>query len=498
MIKFGPFAPDLPDYASGGADVVKNVVPRTDNSYGPVGALTAYSGALTARCQGTLFVRDTDGSSYGFAGDASKLYKLSAGSTSWADVKKVGGYTTGTDERWSFALYGRTVIATNYTDAAQAYVMGTSALFDDLSSGAPKARYVCVNDLFVILANTVDGTYGTKPQRVWWSAIDNPGSWPTPATAAALQVQSDYRDLPGEGGQIQGMVSGLSACDVAVFQEHAVFRGLRVGAPAVYDFKQVENARGCVAPGSIARLGPVAFYLADDGFYAFDGASSTPIGRDKIDAWVWGQINQSYLYRVTSTVDPQRKLVLWAFPGAQSSGGTPNLMVVFNYGNGEWSYIEQDVEILCQSSSFGYTLEQLDSFGTLETLPYSLDSRAWVGSGRALLSGFTTAHKLGLFSGSNMEATLETAEAQPAPNARAVVCGVRPIVDVASSSVTMGTRGLLSDVVTWGTTVAMDATGRAPQRAEGRFHRARVTIPAGADWLHAQGVEFEAVARGYR
>lgn len=499
MIEFSEFAPDQPAYQSSVSPLVQNVLPETARSYGPMPSLQAYSGALGARAQGAMFVRAADATANGFAGDATKLYRLTAAGTSWADVSKGGGYTTNPEEKWSFAWYGAMAVATNYTNAIQAYTVGTSALFADLAAAAPKARHCATVREWVMVANTFDGTDGAQPQRVWWPAIGDPTNWPTPGSVTAAQLQSDYQNLPGDGGWIQGLAPSLSACDVAILQEHRVYRAAYVGPPDIFTFQPAEGARGCPAPGSIVTFGPVCYYLGEDGFYAFDGAQSVPIGFGKVDRYFLSRVDSAYMYRITATVDPIRKIIYWSYPGPQSSGGTPNYILAYCIPLQRWAEIAVETEILCQSAAFGYTLDQLDPFGTLETLPFSLDSRVWTGTGRPLLSAFDTTHKMGIFSGSNMAATLDTAEVQATPNARSIVSGVRPIDDAASvGTISCGTRTLLSDASVFSTGVSPNILGNCPLRSEGLFHRFRRSIPAGASWRQAQGVEATVRASGYR
>lgn len=488
-VPLGEWLPDQPEFENPGSSTMTNVIPRTAKSYGPAPALSAVTGALTARCQGAAYVRDNASNVWGFAGDATHLYKNVSGSTAWVDVSKASNYTTNTDERWNFLAFGERIIATNYTDPIQSYVMNSSALFADLAAAAPKARYAARVREWVMVANTTDPVDGAVPQRVWWSAIDDSTNWPTPGSATAAQLQSDYQDLLGEGGWNQGIVGGLSGADVAIFQERNIWRGMYIGPPAIFKFDTVENARGTPAPGSICPVGPVVYYLADDGFYVFDGIQSQPIGLQKVDKHFYSDVDQSYMYRITSAADPINKLVYWFYPGPQNSGGTPNRALIYAYGLNRWAKISgQEVEVMVRALTTGYTLDQLDPFGTLETLPFSLDSRAWTG-GRLNLAAFGTDHKLAFFSGAALAATMDTTEAQLNPSGRAQINRVWPLIDTADAQVTIGTRDRLADSVTWGTATGMTSTtGSCPVRANAMYHRGRITVPAGATWQHAQGV----------
>lgn len=491
------FAPDLP--ASGGASaLVRNCLPRTAASYGPMPSLAAYSAPLQARCQGALAVQDAAGNISVFAGDATRLYRLGAGSTAWADVAKPGGYTTAFEQRWSGLIFGDRVVMTNFADPLQSFRLGSDSAFTDLSPDAPRARHLAVVRDWLVLGNTFDAADGPQPQRVWWSAIDDPTSWPAPGTAAAAAAQSDFQDLVGGAGWVQGIVGNLGTADGAVFQERAIVRMNYVGPPAIFAFATAEGARGTSAPGSIAQLGTIVYYLGEDGFYAFDGSASHPIGADKIDKTFFADLDQQHLGRITAAIDPINKLCFWAYPGAGNAAGNPNRLLAYNWAADRWSLCEIETELLLRSLSFGYSLDALDAVApSLDALPFSLDSRAWTG-GRVLLAAFDPMHRLGYFSGASLAPTVETAEASLDGARRMVVTGARPIVDGGTPSVAIGARERPMDAVSFGPEVAVDGQGRAAQRASGRFVRARITMPAGSGFTHIAGVEIEAVPEGSR
>jgi len=155
-----------------------------------------------------------------------------------------------------------------------------------------------------------------------------------------------------------------------------------------------------------------------------------------------------------------------AYPGPGNNNGNCNEIIAYNWQLKRGTLIDGlgDVEMIFRSLSFGLTLEQLDAFGTLDTLPFSLDARAWTG-GKLLLSAFDAAHKLNYFNGTSLAATVDTSEAQLIPNRRALVSAVRPIVDGGSPSIAIGTRERQIDAVSWGAAVAVDAIGVCPQRS---------------------------------
>ena len=309
FIPCGEWLPDQPDYKNPGSTTIHNVYPKTETSYGPIGSHAPSFTALAARVQGAFAAMDqSSGAVTNFAGAATKLYNISSGAGAFTDISGAV-FTTGADVRWNFTQFGQRVLATNYNDAVQTFTLGSSVTTANLSATAPKARYIAVAKDFLMLGNTYDTTFGYKPQRIWWSAINDCTNWPTPGTSAAAQVQSDYQDIPGDQGWVQGIVGNLGTADVAIFFERAIWRGVYVGSPAIFNFHPAEGVRGTPAPGSIAQLGAQVFYLGEDGFYMFDGSSSIPIGAQKVDKTFYADVNQQFMYRISSAIDPINKLV---------------------------------------------------------------------------------------------------------------------------------------------------------------------------------------------
>ena len=103
------FAPDQPAFPGVASDAILNVLPRTKASYGPFPGLTLFSSALGQRCQGAYSLQNAAGNVYVYAGDATKLYELAPGTTSFADKSLGGGYA-------NFAVTALTNGCTSWVD----------------------------------------------------------------------------------------------------------------------------------------------------------------------------------------------------------------------------------------------------------------------------------------------------------------------------------------------------------------------------------------------
>jgi len=377
------------------------------------------------------------------------------------------------------------------------------------TSSVPRAKYVEAVGDFLMLANTFDGTSGAQPQRVWWSGIGDSENFPLPGSVQAIQVQSDYQDLQQTDlGQITGIAAGpLPTASATIFCEKGVYTALYVGSPAIFSFKAVDGAPGCVASTSIVKghlnsggtVAPVIFYRSADGFYAFNGTSSVSVGANKVDRFVLSELDPRLDQTVLGVAAQITKVIYW-FYSTTGSAGLYNRAVAYNWDVNRWSYIDLSstpVEWVAETATIGYTLEELDQFGTLETLRYSLDSEAWVG-GAVAVGAFNSSHQLAYFSGSNMAPTVETPEVEPIPGSRVFIRNARPLVDATNGSIAISTRERQADSLTLKTAVLMNAMGECPQRVTGRYVKARFTFPAGTSFTHISGVEVDAIKQGIR
>lgn len=488
------YAPDLPANNSRGASGnLVNLFPRTKESWGPVGTLSTYSSnALTSPCLGAVMAIDTGANNYLFCGDAGKLYLMSPGTASFSNVSKVGGYSLPGTEKWYFTQYGQTIIGAAQGQNLQAYTLNSSALFADLAGSPPQARYIATIKDFVMVANTFDGTNGEQPQRVQWCAVDAPTTWPTAGSTQEAQTLAGSQIIPGDQGWIMGIVGNLGTADGAVFFERGIWRVVYQGSPTVFGFYPAEGVRGTPAPKSVTQLGALVYYLGEDGFYAFDGSNSIPIGVDRVDKTFWANVNMGYLYNVVGAVDPINRLVMWLYPSNSATTGVPDSLLVYNWTLDEWGFAQISAEYIFRAITQGLSLDSLDSYAggayTLDTLRFSLDSRVWTGN-QILMGAFNASHMLSYFTGSPAAATADTVEIEPGAKLgkRAFINTTRPMIDGGSPSVQIGYRSRLIDTPSFTAASSINVNGECPVRVDARYLRGRITT-SGA-FTHLQGIE---------
>lgn len=485
MIEFGEWLPDQPRLRNPGCPVVKNVLPHS-RGYIPFPATQTYSSALNGFCYGATYARDKNNNVVVYAGSATKLESLSTGG--WTDVTRLSGGAYATTERWEFVQFGEDIIATNFVDDIQSITMG-GANFAALGGTPPKARHITTARNFVLLGNLNDSGDGLVPRRVQWCALNDPTDW----TASAV-TQSDSEDLSNAGGWIHRLVGREH---VLVYQERAITRMDYVGTPAVWSFDEIEPSLGLLAPGALVNVGQTDFFLSERGFQMLQsGARAEPIGVDRVDRFVLDDIDYSALNRITSGLDLRSHRLFWCYPGAGNNGGTPNKIVVYDYGINRWSYAEIDIQAILSAATPAYTLEELDSVSaSLDALAVSLDSPAWQG-GTPQLAFFDTSHQLGFFSGSPLTGSIETAEHELTPGARSLLTATRPLIDGGSTTVAIGSRNLQSSSIDWLPADSMRTTGRTTRRKNARYHTLRVA--PSSSWTYAQGIDVDYSPVGWR
>lgn len=501
MIPFGPFHPDKQGLNVSVCLTANNCIPGV-NGFRPLKSLAASTNTMgldyltdaagayitdedgiyidsgvasTSTCLGAATVFDDDGVVSTFAGDATKLYKLDS-IAQWVDVSRSpgGAYTTGAGERWQFGFAGGLVIATTIGDDAQKYLLGTSTRFEALGGTPPRARYIATVGSFTVLGGLIN-----DERTIHWSGIGNPEHW-TPGTQSC-----DTQTFPN-GGSVRGIVGGEVGY---VFQAETVTRMTFVpDSQAIFQFDQVEGGRGLIAPYSLVKLGNEAYYLASDGFYKFSlvGAASTPLGVGKWAAAIRREIKAGSESTILGGIDPSERFVVWAYNSASSASTALNRVLIYDWTLDEATTADLNITALTQILTQGLTLDTIDSFGTIDALPFSLDSSAWAG-GAALLGIFGTDSRMSLLAGANMEATLETADG--GGNARALIKGTRPNIDTRSVQMAIAAREALGDTVSYGANESMEDTGVVSAWASGFVARARMTVASGATWTKVTGLE---------
>lgn len=481
MVNFAAFAPDQDTLNSDSSADVLNVLCAA-KSYIPAKSLLAITEALPGKPVGAFTARSLSGQVSVFAGTVDKLYKLNNTTLAWDDVSQT--LTTYSAVRWSFAQVGEYVVAVNVNDDPQRFLLETDTEFSTLAGSPPRAAIVRPWGDFLVLMQLAN-----NPNRAHWSGLNNIEFW-TPGSQ-----NCDFQDFP-DGGLVQG---SNSATNPIIFLERAIYVGQFVpGSAEIFAFQKIHDKRGAKSEQSIASRGAYTFYADEGGFFQIAPSGEVaPIGREKVDRTTFENLAASDIANILGVVDPFHSRVYFAID--DDGDGYYDRVLIYDWDLQKWSQMECDVSVLFPAALLGYTLEGLDALGyTLDTLPFSLDSKVWQG-GAPVLAAFNASHELGFFNGPSLAATITTQETGSVTGQVSFLDGAFPVCDTNSATLQVGTRQKRGDDLAWGGEIAQNEyTAGFDFLSEARFHRFRYRIPAGDNWTHAQGLDLPAKGAGWR
>jgi len=320
------------------------------------------------------------------------------------------------------------------------------------SSNAPDGVVTGVIGRFMFISLAAD------EYSVQWSAIDDITSWPTPATDAARAVQSGKETLSSEYGK----VTGITGNDFFgyVFQQKAVTKLTYVGGDIVFQIQPFEFVRGCVDYNRFFKVEGTVFYESEFGYHALSADQITDIGFGKVDD----------SYRPTTSITG----------GQQSVVGNPGIQTIFfasrdiayNYKTNQWTLVSD-------LNGQGY---------------YPIDSYDGV-IGQVVFSG-TNVDLQTSDGGAATAAQLVTGEVDISRGGRIVVNGVRPLATGGTQTVRVGTKGILSDAISWSSAVTPNTrTNMSGFRQEGRYARIEVNVSGGFTAIMGADIEFSPQGR---
>lgn len=477
LLEFGEWRPDISDYQGRTTKNINNVVPRGDG-YGPFPDFAALSQALPAACRGGFYALKDDGSIALFAGTVNKLYLASNTDYSWTDVSLgAGTYSdVSSDAQWEFEQFGSLVFATQKNAVLQVYDLASSSAFANSAGSPPQASYISVVGRFIVLSGLLD-----NPFRIQWSGLNDTTQWTSGVNS------SDFQDFP-DGGIVRGVAGGEFGI---VFQDQVIRRMSYIpGSPLIFQIERIAHDLGLFAPYSKVSAGSVTLFHSAQGFFKIEpGGIPEAIGREKVDRTFFDDLDKTELRMFIGASDPRSTRVFWAYKSTSGTTGRYDKIIGYDLMLARFFSISMSGEYLLGMSQPGITLENLDDLSaSIDALGASLDSFAV--STQPLIAQFNSEHKLGFFSGANLEATLETSEQGTDSRMISMMEGFRPVTDAATIYGSVGYRNTTSETPTYlAERAVFPRSGMVHHRIESRYMRMKSRVPAGTTWSYAAGVE---------
>lgn len=486
-ILFSRWEPDRAFYNQKTLYEAKNVIPAADG-FRPLKSFTALSSALSERVRGGILSRGVDGNIHVFVGTASALYKYNSASASFTDISDTT-YTAAADTFWSMCQYGKYVLMTNMEDGLREYDTTTLPATVSATAGSPpKARHVMVVKDHVVLCG-LDGAEST----IEWSAINDRTGWVIGTDLC------DYQEFP-DGGRVMAAHGG----EYGIIMQERKIRLMQQapGSPEIFQFDVIEENRGCAAPRASVAVGGAVFFLANDGFCVLAGNKVQSIADEKTNRWFFDNVNSTYFSRVVCGFDAFNKFVIWGFVSKDASSSDMDNYIcdkqlIYHWPTGKWSYSDARLTTFIDANVGKTTLESLDAYGDLDSLPYSLDSAVYnADQTSSILYVFDENHKMGRLEGDPQEAFFEIRNMHLAAPHRQLIRGIMPICDAADTQVSIGGHERLGDAVSWNSYVTIESSGWSPQHDSARMHSVRIKIPSGSSWNEITGFYVDMIGDG--
>lgn len=475
-IPFGQYMPDVSDLNTPNSKFLSNVLPRSDG-YGPFKDFGTFTGALPSACRGYFYARKTDGSIQTFAATDTRLYRMDNTTFAWTDISKGGVAYPAVSQtaQWQFAQFNNFIIAVQANVVPQVFDLTTSTAFADLGGTPPQAAYISIINRFVVLSGLL-----SFPYRIQWSGLNAPATWTSGIT------YSDFQDFP-DGGVVRGVVGG----ELGIIMQDSAIRRMMFspGSDIVFQIDRLAKDKGVLAPYSLVTMGEKIFFLSAQGFMKSDASGSlVPIGTQRVDETFFKDYDDGHPEFMIGSADPASNVCIWAYK-SKSAGSLAGFdkLLCYNWLLDKWTPITMSGQYLSSLAKPGITLEGLNTISaSIDDLPFSLDSLST--STLPSISMMNLNNIAGFFTGSNLEATIETSEISMIER-RMNINGVYPVTDASSVFASIEVRELLTDPLEqYSPETAREIDGKCPFLVNTRYARAKLRIPYGTNWTYATGV----------
>lgn len=297
---------------------------------------------LSEATRGGYVGMDLLGAKRAIVGTGNALYQ--AGSASWLNVSGAA-YTLGSDDRWSFAQFGNSMLAATPSYAIQ---RSTSVAFEAID-GAPRARILVSVKGFVIAFATNDEVYGDSPDRWWCCAWMDETDW-TPNIA----TQCTTARLVESGGPFTA--AARFGDDVVAYKRNAMWLGRYVGAPSVFDFIPIASDIGCIGQEAVCDTGSGHVFVGIDDIYLFDGNRPRSIATGACRDWYVAERDPNAATKTRILWDRQYGLA-WIFFASIYNNGQIDRGLVYHMRTGRWGRADLPVETAIVYSSPAVTYD---------------------------------------------------------------------------------------------------------------------------------------------
>ena len=203
-----------------------------------------------------------------------KLEKMDAVDGTWDDV--TGTATITSANPCDFETFTNKLFVANGKNKPFFWDGGASAGTAHVPENLTSAKFVKTFQNYLFYGNVVvNSVY--YPTRIYWSSLRDPTAWDS----------ADWIDVAkGDGQPITGL--HVLANAAVIFKTRSIYTVFFTGDSTIpFQMQKVASPVGCTVPTSIQEVENGLVFFSNDGFYFFDGITSTKIS-DRITTTILG------------------------------------------------------------------------------------------------------------------------------------------------------------------------------------------------------------------
>lgn len=471
LIPFGRWAPGLAKTTTGRSTTLDGLVPRADDSYGPMSQLSTLGGAtaLATAPAGTIAFAKADGSWVRYVGITAKIQQVDVDGT-LTDIDTSLALPSG--DYWSMVTFGTKLLYTNTADGVIAYDFEAGGSAASVSA-APDSKY-----LFVVADRVVALSCGGDELLMQTSAINDHTEW--------VDGGATYQPF-ADGGPLTGGVAIAQGAAI-IFQQSAI-RLMSFGSASgmQYTLQLMSRESSALDQRSIVSANGSVYYIAANGPQRISPgmAQPEPIGAvDGIDRWLLEMVDAADPGKIEGAYDQFRRMVWWRIPIAGNSSSVFSKVIGYHIDYKRWTTLTVDTSAIFSTASASYTYATVPDQTYDAILDETYDSQVWSG-GEPFFAGFDSAYKFATFTGSPMAVEAESAR-YVFPRS-VYINEVTPDTDAVNATVAIGVSDTLQGDITWTDDVSLNVDGDAMFTERGRAVKGRLKIAAGENWTYLRG-----------
>lgn len=312
---------------------------------------------------------------YWFSGSSTKIHQTS-GAGGWLDFSRtVGGpYSASKTKNWNGGFLSGVAILNNEVDVPQA-LLPTANNFTDLPNWPASYRAKIVRPFknYLIAMNlTVDSVL--YPTVVKWSSPADPGEVPFTWDVTDPTNDAGENPLADTAGAI---VDGKKLRDAfIVYKEDSVYSMRYIGGTYVFQFQQLFDDIGMLAPNCAAEFDGKHFVVGRGDVYVHNGVQKSSVIDGQMKDFLFQSI-KSQSIQSTFVVPDYANTEMWicfAQSSDASDEGYCDKAIIWNWKENKWSI--RDIPNVIAASS-GIVDPQEPEYWDSDSNPWDSDATVW-------------------------------------------------------------------------------------------------------------------------